>query len=145
MELKLYTIVAKVLKHQKVRRFQGLIPIILKVTGGKAEKLLLTVVTLRAETSKSRNFRVSKKTRNFWQKNLHLAVFGTNLRKNLFVKSRLRSYRNQKRYKIKFNIRKFNLLHLPIQSRCRRHFLESCFDITLRVLQLWHQKLLRVG
>ena len=68
-----------------------------------------------------------------------------NLRTNLFVKSRLRSYRNQKRYKIKFNIRKFNLLHLPIQSRCRRHFLESCFDITLRVLQLWHQKLLRVG
>ena len=56
---------------------------ILKVTGGKAEKLLLTVVTLRAETSKSRNFHVSKKTRNFWHKNLHLAIFGTNFAEKL--------------------------------------------------------------
>ena len=52
----------------------------------------------------------------------------------------------KKRYKIyKFRLRKFNSLSLPIQSRCRRHFIKPYFYITLQILQLCYHKLLTDG
>ena len=42
-------------------------------------------VTLRAETFAGRNFRVSKKTRNLWNKLSRFAVFGTNFVEKTFA------------------------------------------------------------
>ena len=41
--------------------------------------------TLRAETFAGRNFRVSKKTRNLWNKLSRFAVFGTNFEEKTFA------------------------------------------------------------
>ena len=43
------------------------------------------ILTLRAETFAGRNFRVSKKTRNLWNKLSRFAVFGTNFVEKTFA------------------------------------------------------------